>query len=217
MPISLDYSCLFLVPVTRIVGDVTGTFENAWRICKLKTATYDRLCGQLRDWIIRCQILCLGKQAKYLSLIFKQLYPRVFGWKHSNSSNSTSPYFYIGGFVAAYLSKMAATIVGSSLFHTCMLTRIRSHVAVAWRCFRWRWTSSPSREKLESASYITNTHCIIVFASSRPSVSKTRDNIHRYQYNNLIICLISVFGIRFCKKKMFARRNFCYSSNIGDN
>ena len=24
MPISLDYSCLFLVPVTRIVGDVTA-------------------------------------------------------------------------------------------------------------------------------------------------------------------------------------------------
>ena len=39
----------------------------------------------------------------------------IFPFKNSNSSKSTSPYFYIGGFVAVYLSKMATTMDGSSL------------------------------------------------------------------------------------------------------
>ena len=50
------------------------------------------------------------KPVKYLSLTVKQFYPRFSEKKkHSNSSKSASPYFYIGGFVAVYLSKMAAT------------------------------------------------------------------------------------------------------------
>ena len=56
-----------------------------------------------------------GKPAKYLSLTLKQFYPRFFSLKHSNSSKSVSPYSYMGGFVAVYLSKMAATMVGPRL------------------------------------------------------------------------------------------------------
>ena len=36
--------------------------------------------------------------------------------KKSNSSKCASPYFYIGGFVAVYLSKIAATMVGPKVF-----------------------------------------------------------------------------------------------------
>ena len=37
---------------------------------------------------------------------------RIFPLKHSNSSKNTSPYFYIDGLVAVYLSKMVAIVVG---------------------------------------------------------------------------------------------------------
>ena len=71
------------------------------------------------------KLLCLGQPDKYLSLTFKQFYPRFLRYKHSNSSKSTSPYFYIGGFVAVYLSKMAATMVGpisKCYFHASLIT-----------------------------------------------------------------------------------------------
>ena len=49
------------------------------------------------------------------------------------------------------------------LFDIGMLTRMPSHVAVAWRCFRWRRTAMTSREQLsyacaESNSYAIKTH-----------------------------------------------------------
>ena len=65
--------------------------------------------------LVVAKILCLGKPAKYLRLTFKQFYPRFFSLEHSNSSKSASPYFYIGGFVAVYLSKMTATMDGSTI------------------------------------------------------------------------------------------------------
>ena len=43
---------------------------------------------------------------------------------------------------------------------------------------------------------------LIVFASSRPSISKTRDNIYRYQYNNPIICMISVLAYVYEEKNV---------------
>ena len=51
------------------------------------------------------KLVCLGKPVKYFSLTFKQFYPRFFRLKHNNSSKCASPYFYIAGFVAVYLSK----------------------------------------------------------------------------------------------------------------
>ena len=54
----------------------------------------------------------LVKPAKYPNLIFKQFYPRFFYLKRSISSKRALPFFYIGGFVTVYLSKMAATMVG---------------------------------------------------------------------------------------------------------
>ena len=53
---------LFLVPVTltslrqlRSRWRHSATFETKWRICMLETATYDKSCGLLQDWIGRCQ------------------------------------------------------------------------------------------------------------------------------------------------------------------
>ena len=60
------------------------------------------------------KLVCLGKPAKYLRLTFKQFYPRFSGKNHSNSSKRTSPYFYTDGFVAVYLFKIVATMVGPS-------------------------------------------------------------------------------------------------------
>ena len=84
----LAQCCPHLVPVTSLRHQRSrlrhsATFENKWRICKLETATYDKSCGLLQDRIGRCQnSLCLGKPDKYLSLTFKQFYPRSQGFNY---------------------------------------------------------------------------------------------------------------------------------------
>ena len=59
------------------------------------------------------EFLRLGKPDKRLSLALQQLSPWFSHYNPSDSTKSTSPYFYIGGIVAAYLSKMAATMIGT--------------------------------------------------------------------------------------------------------
>ena len=60
------------------------------------------------------EFLRLGKPDKHLSLALQQFSPWFSHYNPSNSTKSTSPYFYIGGIVAVYLSKMAATMTGTS-------------------------------------------------------------------------------------------------------
>ena len=59
--------------------------------------------------------LCLGYQTKTSPTWHSNNFAQDFPIKTmSNSSKSTTPYFYRGGFVAVYLSKIAATMVVSS-------------------------------------------------------------------------------------------------------
>ena len=60
------------------------------------------------------EFLQLGKPDKRLSLALQQLSPWFSHYNPRNSTKSTSPYIYIGGIVAVYLSMMAATMIGTS-------------------------------------------------------------------------------------------------------
>ena len=102
------------VPLTpSVVGDVTtGRSKVHGELVSLKQRPMTSRAVCYRIELAFAKILCLGKPAKYLNLTFKQFYPRFSRSKQSNSSKSVWPYFYIGGFVAVYLSEMAATMVG---------------------------------------------------------------------------------------------------------
>ena len=60
------------------------------------------------------EFLRLGKPDKHLSLALQQFSLQFSYQNPSDLSKSTSPYFYIDGIVAVYLSKMAATMVGTN-------------------------------------------------------------------------------------------------------
>ena len=62
------------------------------------------------------EFLWLCKPDKHLSLALQQLSPWFSHYNPSNSTKSTSPCFYIGGIVAVHLSKMAATMIGTSIW-----------------------------------------------------------------------------------------------------
>ena len=83
----------------------------------LGSRVYDKSCGLLQDWLGRCQNFYAWVSQTNTSAWHSNNFTQGFSIKkHSNSSNSASPYFYIGGFVAVYLSKMAATMVESRFY-----------------------------------------------------------------------------------------------------
>ena len=68
------------------------------------------VCYKIESAVAKTFMPGWGSQIHQLDI--QTILPKVFPLKHSNSSKRASPYFYIGGFVAVYLSKMASTIVG---------------------------------------------------------------------------------------------------------
>ena len=83
------------------------------QICKLETATYDKSRGLLQNWIGRCQNVYAWLSQPNTSAWHPNNFTEGFSVKNIViNQKRASPYFYIGGFVAVYPSKMAATVVG---------------------------------------------------------------------------------------------------------
>ena len=111
---------------------MTVTSLRRMAICKLETATYDKSCGPLQDWIGRCQNIYAWVSQ-----------PNTAAWHSnyftiSNSSKSASPYFYIGWLVAVYLSKMAATMDGPMWSPNCGKRELVVVLAI-WLCVYVLW------------------------------------------------------------------------------
>ena len=81
------------------------------------------------------EVLRLCKPDKHLSLALQQLSPWFSHYNPSNSTKSTSPCFYIGGIVAVHLSKMAATMIGTTSLRNVDAFTVMDAPSNKSRCF----------------------------------------------------------------------------------